>query len=635
MKKTFTLLFVILLLTPSLTIKGQEFTFNSSYNNDNKPPCNAFLEENKDMLNDQDWRSTHGSPTIGRSSKHSTYSLVQLIARNFNKSERSEGISHPYIFKKGHVYEIQVVRRKEDVGYVGYSIYMSNNPNKNKDTLCVEYSIGFHPDSHKLVYYNKDVKSTSFGKFESDLTSEFSPCKNYSHFSISSKRSSEFGNGSGTLSINSILILDKGKESVAPSIPKNIRALNETTNSFKLSWDKSTDNYCVKGYKIYLNGKYEKTVTTNSYTFKDLASYTAFNIKIKAFDAAGNESGFSSEISTRTLYDEPELVITGSINDICNNSTRSFSTLYIPNTTYTWIVGPGLSIQSNGSSNVTVTSNSSYKGSTYIKVRRVIRLEYETDKDRISPIIKNFYIGTKPPTRIDILDPQTGNYITGHELQTGKRYKFHGRTSNTTIGVTDYFWRMTPPASSNISSETNSGELIYYTALNPGYHQFTVKQKGTCGWSSYYSTDYFFEGNSSGGGGGPITGDQEPKGISFDNNQINLQPEGNSMDENNTTIIEVNEVQANLLNNQTNLKSTHNKKHIEIYPNPANKYININMPNSDLTTIRVLNTSGQVLISRKIKGSSKINIENLNNGLYIIHIIGDNYSTTKKLMVSK
>ena len=69
-----------------------------------------------------------------------------------------------------------------------------------------------------------------------------------------------------------------------------------------LAWNPSASEDVV-GYKIYTgnsSGNYNDTITIGnqtSYTVTDLSDGTYF-FAVTAFDAAGNESGFSNEVST-------------------------------------------------------------------------------------------------------------------------------------------------------------------------------------------------------------------------------------------------------------------------------------------------------------------------------------------------
>ena len=87
----------------------------------------------------------------------------------------------------------------------------------------------------------------------------------------------------------------------APSTPGTITVSDITTNSASVSWGASTDNAAVTGYDVYVNGTKLQSVTTNSINLSNLTDNTAYTIKIRAYDEAGNMSEFNTEKSFTTL----------------------------------------------------------------------------------------------------------------------------------------------------------------------------------------------------------------------------------------------------------------------------------------------------------------------------------------------
>ena len=91
----------------------------------------------------------------------------------------------------------------------------------------------------------------------------------------------------------------------APTSPQNLKVTSKTINSITLSWDSSTDNIGVAGYKIYRDGKEISIATTNQYTDTGLTPGTAYIYVVKAFDINGNISLPSNQITAVTEYDVP------------------------------------------------------------------------------------------------------------------------------------------------------------------------------------------------------------------------------------------------------------------------------------------------------------------------------------------
>ncbi|WP_128755399.1 InlB B-repeat-containing protein, partial [Aquimarina sediminis] len=103
-------------------------------------------------------------------------------------------------------------------------------------------------------------------------------------------------NGS-VVTINNSTVVDNE----APSIPTNLASSNVTANSVSLNWNPSTDNVGVTGYDVYQNNSVVATVSSTGYTASGLSPNTTYSFKVKAKDAAGNVSGFSTTKNVTTL----------------------------------------------------------------------------------------------------------------------------------------------------------------------------------------------------------------------------------------------------------------------------------------------------------------------------------------------
>lgn len=96
--------------------------------------------------------------------------------------------------------------------------------------------------------------------------------------------------GINRMGIDNTIILDIS----APSIPALLTMILRTSTTATFSWQASTDNVAVTGYKIYKNDVYVTTVTALNYTATGLTASTAYGFKVSAIDAANNESDKST-----------------------------------------------------------------------------------------------------------------------------------------------------------------------------------------------------------------------------------------------------------------------------------------------------------------------------------------------------
>lgn len=91
-------------------------------------------------------------------------------------------------------------------------------------------------------------------------------------------------------------------DTLAPSVPANLRLSGSTSSSLTLRWNASTDNVAVTGYELLRGGSVVASVSGTTATVSGLQPGTGYTHSIRAFDAAGNRSaasaGFTASTST-------------------------------------------------------------------------------------------------------------------------------------------------------------------------------------------------------------------------------------------------------------------------------------------------------------------------------------------------
>ncbi len=83
----------------------------------------------------------------------------------------------------------------------------------------------------------------------------------------------------------------------APSTPSGFNAAVLSQQEVGLSWQASTDNNAVAGYRLYRNGTQISTVTQTTFTDTGLTAGMAYVYQVAAYDAAGNESAHADSSS--------------------------------------------------------------------------------------------------------------------------------------------------------------------------------------------------------------------------------------------------------------------------------------------------------------------------------------------------
>lgn len=104
----------------------------------------------------------------------------------------------------------------------------------------------------------------------------------------------------------------------APSAPLTMKGVPISSSQISLSWDASTDNIKVIGYRVYRNNVLIATVTTTSYTDIVLTPSTAYIYYVAAIDQAQNVSNPSTKVSVTTSSAVVVPINTAAPTDILN-----------------------------------------------------------------------------------------------------------------------------------------------------------------------------------------------------------------------------------------------------------------------------------------------------------------------------
>ena len=73
---------------------------------------------------------------------------------------------------------------------------------------------------------------------------------------------------------------------------------------------------------------------------------------------------------------------------------------------------------------------------------------------------------------------------------------------------------------------------------------------------------------------------------------------------------------------------------LELFPNPANDIININLKNNISSNYEILDISGKVLLSDSFLNETQVNSSVLKNGIYIIRVLNDFKSFSKRITIT-
>lgn len=108
------------------------------------------------------------------------------------------------------------------------------------------------------------------------------------------------GNASGQDTASGTTTGCSTADTTPPSDPTNLTVSNEQDTQVSLSWNASSDNIGVTGYEVFSNGSSIGTVTGTSANVTGLTACTTYSFGVRAFDAAGNNSGQATTSGTTT-----------------------------------------------------------------------------------------------------------------------------------------------------------------------------------------------------------------------------------------------------------------------------------------------------------------------------------------------
>nr|WP_286943714.1 fibronectin type III domain-containing protein [Allomuricauda sp.] len=111
------------------------------------------------------------------------------------------------------------------------------------------------------------------------------------------------GGGTGSLVGDDVFTITFTKptpDTTPPSAPSNLASTGNTDTTIEVFWNAASDNVGVTGYKIYLDNSPTTLANVTVHQLTGLTPATSYNIKVRALDAAGNESSDSNTVTVTT-----------------------------------------------------------------------------------------------------------------------------------------------------------------------------------------------------------------------------------------------------------------------------------------------------------------------------------------------
>lgn len=89
-------------------------------------------------------------------------------------------------------------------------------------------------------------------------------------------------------------------DTAPPSVPTGLTATPLSSSQINLSWNASSDNVGVAGYRLYRDGLLLASTTSIFYSDTILSPTTSYSYRLAAFDTAGNQSAQCNAVTAQT-----------------------------------------------------------------------------------------------------------------------------------------------------------------------------------------------------------------------------------------------------------------------------------------------------------------------------------------------
>lgn len=392
----------------------------------------------------------------------------------------------------------------------------------------------------------------------------------------------------------------------APSTPTNLAVASTSTASANLTWTASTDNIGVAYYRIFVNGTFHSNSPSTTATVSGLTQGTTYNFYVIAVDAAGNTSPQSNTVTGTTLIDnQPPTAATNlAVTSVGTNNIALQWTAATDN-----IGVSGYDIYVNGTLNGSTTATNTNVANLDPATAYTLYVVAKDAGGNFSPQ-SNSVTATTLAVGLNC-----GNETFDSIPATSSTYSTYNWTSN---GIS---WT----SEDSRTDQTINGRALtirdgFLTALSVpnGIGDLTVttqlKFTGTPG------TLKIFVNGTDTGKTVPYSSTATPTTITGINIagsvEISLQ---NSSTTNRVAIDDMKWTCYTLAG--TN-ESSLNKNALVIYPNPVkNGQLNVNGKNlSEITSAQIFDFTGKLIqtVSQPFKNSSRITLQNLPKGMYIL-----------------
>ncbi|MEW7276965.1 fibronectin type III domain-containing protein [Aquimarina sp. 2201CG1-2-11] len=384
------------------------------------------------------------------------------------------------------------------------------------------------------------------------------------------------------------------KETEVPTTPKNLRLHNiENGNRVIIVWDKSTDNYIVNGYEVYINEELFPDNSAWPSRNLELKKNTQYKVYVRAVDISGNKSDKSNVITFTTSTEDTEKPSVPSGFKVVGTSNSSV-----------FITWDNPKLEEGVRNHLILDENDKIIARTFnifsISNSLNIKLPKETSSYNLRIVAVDMAGNRSEPSNAIIGEltcfednerPTTPKKLIGSKIVTTDYSIFLGLTREKII--VDLAWE---------ASTDNVGVVRYQLSYGPEARTPGVFLQGT---NAKFSI---------------ITGGINIKSFSI----VAIDAAGNKSLPAIIYFDEPEEIKENIIEES---KKAYNddlvsRDNVVVYPNPATNllYVDMKIPDYASYPYEIISLSGQKLLFGKLYNNESIHIDGLINGMYLLKI---------------
>jgi chitodextrinase len=203
---------------------------------------------------------------------------------------------------------------------LGNTILNSGNVTTGRDGIRISSNDGIACDDNRIANNRaSDTQSSKTQGYGLNITSPL--C----HATVVGPGNDFTGNSKGQINdsgTGTIFVTAPAPDSTPPTAPTGLNGIAASSTRIDLTWNASSDNIAVAGYRVFRDGAQIATSTSTSHSDTSVQPGSAHSYYVRAYDASGNVSGQSGAVNVSTPPDTTAPTAPTGLNGTAASETR-------------------------------------------------------------------------------------------------------------------------------------------------------------------------------------------------------------------------------------------------------------------------------------------------------------------------